>query len=49
MRLDAPLPLDHQTLQDDTVTLRDRDTMKQRRVSLSDLDDTLSESLTFPV
>lgn len=43
------ITVDHQTLQDDTVTLRDRDTMKQRRISLSDLDDTLSESLTFPV
>ena len=40
--------IDHQTLQDDTVTLRYRDSMKQRRVPLADLDSTLSESLAFP-
>jgi glycyl-tRNA synthetase len=27
--------IDHQTLQDNTVTIRDRDTMKQERVSIS--------------
>jgi glycyl-tRNA synthetase len=31
------ITVDHQTLQDDTVTLRDRDTMKQERVSISAL------------
>jgi glycyl-tRNA synthetase len=29
--------VDHQTLKDSTVTLRDRDSMKQRRVSVKDL------------
>ena len=29
--------VDHQTLEDDTVTIRDRDTMKQERVAIADL------------
>src|ERR1041384_3260800 len=29
--------VDHQTLQDDTVTIRERDTMKQDRVSIDEL------------
>ncbi len=29
--------IDHQTLEDDTVTLRDRDTMTQERISISEL------------
>jgi glycyl-tRNA synthetase len=29
--------IDHQTLQDDTVTIRDRDTMKQERVRIADV------------
>ena len=29
--------VDQQTMQDDTVTLRDRDTMEQRRVKISEL------------
>jgi len=31
------LTVDHQTLQDDTVTVRDRDTMKQERVHISEI------------
>lgn len=31
------LTIDHQTLTDDTVTLRDRDTLEQRRVSVGEL------------
>ena len=31
------LTIDHQTLDDDTVTIRDRDSMKQERVRLSDV------------
>ena len=34
--------VDHQTLQDDTVTIRDRDTMKQERIKIADLRSTLS-------
>ena len=29
--------IDHQTLEDDTVTLRDRDTLKQERVPAAEL------------
>jgi glycyl-tRNA synthetase len=29
--------VDHQTLEDDTVTIRDRDTMKQERVKIADV------------
>ena len=39
---------DHQTLKDDTVTLRERDTMGQRRVPLRELDSTLREAVAFP-
>jgi glycyl-tRNA synthetase len=31
------ITVDHQTLQDDTVTLRDRDTMKQERVAINQI------------
>jgi glycyl-tRNA synthetase len=33
----ACLTIDHQTLEDDTVTLRDRDTLEQRRIKVHDL------------
>ncbi len=35
------LTIDHQTLQDDTVTIRDRDTMQQERVRIEDVRDKL--------
>jgi glycyl-tRNA synthetase len=31
------ITVDHQTLEDNTVTLRDRDTMKQDRIAITDL------------
>jgi glycyl-tRNA synthetase len=31
------ITIDHQTLQDNTVTIRDRDTMKQERVLINDV------------
>jgi len=34
--------VDHQTLEEDTVTLRDRDTTEQVRISIADLPETLS-------
>ena len=40
--------VDHQTLEDDTVTLRERDSMGQRRVPLPELDHTISEAVAFP-
>ena len=39
--------VDHQTLEDRTVTLRNRDTMEQRRVSLTELKDTIQGEVGF--
>ena len=36
------ITIDYDTLEDNTVTVRDRDTMEQRRVKIEDLKDTLS-------
>ncbi len=41
----AGITIDHQTLEDDTVTLRDRDTMKQIRIKISELARGLGEFL----
>jgi glycyl-tRNA synthetase len=41
----ACITIDFDTLEDNTVTLRDRDTMKQDRVSIDNLVDTLHERL----
>ena len=40
--------VDFQTLDDNTVTVRDRDTMKQERVDLGKLPDRLHETLDWP-
>ena len=37
--------IDFETLEKDTVTLRDRDTMKQERIKISDLAQKISEFL----
>ena len=37
--------IDHQTMEDDTVTLRDRDTTKQERVAIGKLAETLTERI----
>lgn len=39
--------IDHQTLEDDTVTIRDRDTLEQRRVKIHDLLPTLRNAFKF--
>jgi len=39
------ITIDHQTLEDDTVTVRDRDTMKQHRVKISKLAEELGKTL----
>jgi glycyl-tRNA synthetase len=39
--------IDHQTLQDDTVTIRDRDTMKQERVRISDVKQKMVEACSI--
>ena len=40
--------IDHQTLEDSTVTIRKRDSMEQTRISISELDTVISESIAFP-
>ena len=40
--------IDHQSLQDQTVTLRDRDTLTQSRVSIDELEDELDRRLRAP-
>ena len=42
------ITVDHQTIKDGTVTIRERDTMGQSRVALSELDRTLAEAVSFP-
>jgi len=42
------ITIDHQTLQDQTVTLRKRDSMVQDRIKLSELDLILSKETSFP-
>ena len=39
------LTIDHDTLEDNTVTLRDRDTMKQERISADNIVDILKKQL----
>ncbi len=39
------ITVDFQTLQDDTVTIRDRDTMKQERISISEVSDFLKKKV----
>jgi glycyl-tRNA synthetase len=39
--------VDHQTLEDNTVTIRDRDTMEQQRVSLSELEQILAQKASW--
>jgi glycyl-tRNA synthetase len=40
--------IDHQTLEDDTVTLRDRDTLEQSRIAIGALGDELERRLALP-
>ena len=42
------ITVDHQTLKDDTVTIRMRDSMEQKRIKISDLDSTIVESISYP-
>jgi glycyl-tRNA synthetase len=41
------ITIDHQTLEDNTVTIRDRDTMKQERVKIEDVRAQLIESCSI--
>jgi glycyl-tRNA synthetase len=40
--------VDHQTMEDDTVTLRDRDSLDQSRIAISELGDELEQRLKAP-
>ena len=40
--------VDHQTMEDDTVTLRDRDTLDQSRIAIDDLGGELERRLDEP-
>lgn len=42
------ITVDHQTLEDNTVTVRKRDSMEQSRVDISKIDSILLESIGFP-
>jgi len=42
------LTIDHQTLEDDTVTIRKRDSMEQSRIKISELDNIISLETSFP-
>jgi len=42
------ITIDHQTLDDDTVTIRMRDSMEQNRIKISELDEKLSKETAFP-
>ena len=41
------ITVDHQTLQDNTVTIRDRDTMKQERVAISEVKAVIQDSVSM--
>lgn len=42
------ITVDHQTLKDQTVTLRQRDSMEQSRIKISEIDSVLSKVTAFP-
>ena len=46
----APLAVtvDHQTLQDNTITVRMRDSMSQERIKISELDAYIAKAITYP-
>jgi glycyl-tRNA synthetase len=42
------ITIDHQTLEDETVTVRKRDSMEQERIKISEIDLYLSKAIAFP-
>ena len=42
------ITIDHQTLEDDTVTMRNRDSMEQSRIKISSLNSVLQEHISYP-
>jgi len=43
------ITVDHQTLEDYTVTIRYRDSMKQERISISGIDEKIEEAISFKI
>ena len=41
------ITVDHQSLEDQTVTLRERDSMKQERIAIKDLKSEISEHVSL--
>jgi len=41
------ITIDHQSLEDDTVTIRERDSMRQERIPISDITRILEENVTL--
>jgi len=41
------ITVDHQSLEDNTVTIRDRDTMQQQRIAISELLNFLNEKVSL--
>ena len=41
------ITIDHQSLEDDTVTIRERDSMKQERIPITDIARILEENVTL--
>jgi len=42
------ITIDHQTLEDQTVTIRARDSMEQNRIKISELESVLIKETSFP-
>lgn len=42
------ITVDHQTLEDDTITIRMRDSMEQKRIKIAELDSMLAEITAYP-
>ena len=42
------ITVDHQTLEDNTVTVRERDSMNQKRVKISDIEAEIGETVRYP-
>jgi Glycyl-tRNA synthetase (class II) len=42
------ITVDHQTLKDNTITIRKRDSMEQNRINISELDSILLDSTAYP-
>jgi len=41
------ITVDHQTIEDDTVTIRYRDTMEQERIKISEISEKMKETISY--